>query len=391
MNSPHLHSLVRLRAALSDVIYDSGELSGILKIDATLITDLITMAAISVTEDSVTIGENSEQITTLKFDRAQVYETAITFYTRSLDDGLYYDNPEELITAHPYRLPGKAYYIASLDYFSEDAVVPEIIMHYQNVIKLIALLSEVADYIKEAPGERDTLIYFEKSKLHLQLIYGKDDLRKIDFIDKLREQLFDAHDFTERRSIFRAELISYLKDTPTSGAFAKLLAMLNEVYEHYKKSHLLYLEKFSYQDLKSEVDKDQLDYMKKIYASVNDIQSKVIAVPAAFILIYTQFDFTGAQFLKNILLLTGAVLFSVLIEVLLRNQFGVLAYIEEEIEQLKTILKNKDTQLDLTEFLGSYGKLAPLINKQRNYLILFRIVTWLVPGATFLFLMIYSK
>ena len=46
------------------------------------------------------------------------------------------------------------------------------------------------------------------------------------------------------------------------------------------------LKKFSYHDLKNEVDEDILDYTKKIYSTVNDIQTKLIAVPAAYLLIF---------------------------------------------------------------------------------------------------------
>ncbi len=386
-----LHSLAKVRAALNDVKYDGSELSGSLTVDATLMYDLKALSALSVMEDMLIVNGAAMTLNKLVFDTSQQYKTTLKLYTRNLQEGLYYELMDDFVAANPYAEPDSPFYIAQLNFFSDDPIVPAQVQSYRDVIGLIGILSDIADYVKEEIGQRNTLIFFEKSKLSLMLNYGKDNLRQITYLTKLREQLYDAHDFNERRTILKSELIGYLKDVVPVNGFNKLLAGLDEVYDHYLKSHLLYLEKFSYHDLKSEVDQDQLEYTKKIYATVNDIQAKLIAIPAAFILIFSQFDFTGTLFLKNVLMVVGAVLFALLIEILLRNQFGVLSYIEREIEQLKNELKNKDTQIDLTTFIGSFGDLEPVIARQRNYLMLFRCITWLVPLVTLVLLYIFSK
>jgi hypothetical protein len=163
------------------------------------------------------------------------------------------------------------------------------------------------------------------------------------------------------------------------------------VYDNYLNSHLLYLEKFSYHDLKSAVDKDKLDYTKRIYATVNDIQSKLIALPAAFLLIFSQFDFTGAAAGKNLLILIASVIFSALLEILLQNQFGVLEYIKTEINHFTNQLRNKDTTVDLTEILKSFGDLDDNMGKQKIYLWIFRGAVWLVPLITLVLFFIYRK
>ncbi|MES1249554.1 MAG: hypothetical protein ABUL46_02675, partial [Chitinophaga rupis] len=95
-----------------------------------------------------------------------------------------------------------------------------------------------------------------------------------------------------------------------------------------------------------------------------------------------QFDFTGASIVKNVLLAIGAVLFAILLEILLTNQFGVLKYIESEVKQVQQKLTNKDTSLDLTEFVASFGNLDKLSTRQRVYLWIFRGIVWSIPIST---------
>ena len=220
--------------------------------------------------------------------------------------------------------------------------------------------------------------------------YNQNDLRRITFLNQLHTQLHEAHDKEERKSIFTSELISLLLPFPLQERFSKLLSSIDVVYDNYQKSHLLYLEKFSYHDLKSKVDKDKLEYTKKIYATVNDIQSKMIAVPAAFLLVLAQFDITDTWSLKNIIITIGAFLFSILLEVLLRNQFGVLHYVEREILQFQSELSNSVTSIDLSEFTKSFANLQSIANKQRVYLWIFRIIVWSVP-LTAIILFFYKK
>jgi hypothetical protein len=116
----------------------------------------------------------------------------------------------------------------------------------------------------------------------------------------------------------------------------------------------------------------------------------MIAAPAAFLLVLAQFDITNPWSFKNIIITVGALLFSILLEVLLRNQFGVLHYVEREILQFKSELSNATTSIDLSEFIRSFAHLQSIANKQRIYLWIFRIIVWLVP-LTALVLFFYKK
>jgi hypothetical protein len=80
----------------------------------------------------------------------------------------------------------------------------------------------------------------------------------------------------------------------------------------------------------------------------------------------------------------------VLLEVLLKNQFGVLHYVEREILQFKNELSNSATSIDISQFTKSFADLQSIANKQRVYLWIFRMIVWLVP-ATAVGLFFYKK
>ena len=387
MSETILQSIAAISEQLSNRGYDNGVLTGDLKLDQFAIDRLVALNKDGVVEDTFTVAGQTQTISQLKMgDYLQ-----ITLYTKRLKSDLFYDTVDEFVRANLGKLPAKSFYIAENAYASDSGSTVPAMIQFKDVARFIAILTKLADFVQSGTGKNTVLIFFQKKKLNIPLIMGGEQLRSLSFLDDLETQFEKAHDNTERKTIFKTELVASLSEIPENEVFAKLLADADEIYQRYLQSHLLYLEKFSYQDLKAEIDKDQLDYTKKIYGTVNDIQAKLIAVPAAFLLIFAQFDFTGVQFFKNILILVGAVLFSILIDLLLRNQFGVLKYVRTEIEHLKTTLKNKDTQVDLSEFITSFANLEPVMNQQRSYLWFFRIVTWLVPVATVIMLLVFSR
>lgn len=395
-----LELLIHIRQQLIQPRYDQGELSGYLIPALAIIEQLKTLAAAGLTENVVSI--NGESVTLDKLgdadgrDSSQPVPTAIettipvTLYTKNLRNCQYYETLNEFLESNPYQYPAFLFYIQELHYLSSSEDIPAAIAQYKDVLQLIELLTCISDYVIDNLGEPKEIVLFAKRKLNIIVQYNQNDLRHIGFLPQLHTQLYEAHDKEERKSIFTSELISSLLPFPPPDRFSRLLSSLDVVYDNYLKSHLLYLEKFSYHDLKSKVDKDKLEYTKKIYATVNDIQSKMIAVPAAFLLVLAQFDTADTWNLKNFIITAGAFLFSILLEVLLRNQFGVLHYVEREVLQFQSELSNSATSIDLSEFTKSFANLQSIADKQRIYLWIFRIIVWLVPSTAIL-LFFYRK
>ena len=389
-NHSVLDVVIKIRQQLIQPRYDKGELSGLILLSAAIADHLKILAAAGLSDSLLLVGKEYIDINKLQPATIAEVKVPLTIYTRHMPHARYYETLHEFAEDHPYSYPAGIFYIHELSFDTTNPSIPAALKNYKDVVRLIALLAGISDYITDNIGEPKGLVFFNKRKLVLPVIYHQHDLRNIDYLDQLTIQLQGAHDKEERKSIFISELISLLFPITEAERFGRLLASLDTVYENYLKSHLLYLEKFSYHDLKLKVDKDKLDYTKKIYATVNDIQAKLIAVPAAFLLVLAQFDLDNTTSFKNILITIGALLFSILLEVLLRNQFGVLKYIETEIFQFKGELKNSETSVDLTEFIKSFSDLERIARKQRIYLWIFRVIVWLVPLCSFV-LLLYNK
>lgn len=388
-----LELLIQIRQQLIQPRYDKGELSGYLMRSQTAVELLVMAAAAGLTESVVLL--NNEYVSLEKLSsshnlQAAAVKVPVVLYTRNLQHCRYYETVNEFLEAHPYQYPSFLFYIHELHFISTDEIIPATIARYKDLQHFINLLIFICDYVTEDIGEPKQVVLFAKRKLNIFIQYQQNDLRYIAFLNQLDKQLHEAHDKEERKSIFTSEIVNYLLPFSPHERFAKLLSSLDVLYDNYLKSHLLYLEKFSYHDLKTKVDKDKLEYTKKIYTTVNDIQSKMIAVPAAFLLVLTQFDLSNTFSIKNIIITAGAFLFSVLLEVLLSNQFGVLHYIEREVLQFKSELRNSSTSLDLSEFVKSFAQLQSVASKQRLYLWIFRVIVWMVPLAA-LVLFFYKK
>ncbi len=389
-NQTVLDTVINIRQQLLQPRYDKGELNGYIVLSPVLITQLKTLAAAGITENVIAVNKESVAIEKISPGVAGETKVPVTLYTRNISPAGYYETVQELIEDNPYSYPAGIFYVQEIRFISTGPNVPPVIDNYKDVLRFIEVLSMLSDYVISNIGEPKELVFFNKRKLSILMQYNQNALRPVPYLDQLLLQLQAAHDNEERKRIFVAELISFLLSFSTAERFVKLLTSLDAVYDNYLKSHLLYLEKFSYHDLKSKVDKDKLEYTKKIYATVNDIQSKLIAVPAAFLLVLAQFDFTNKTGFKNILITIGALLFSILLEVLLSNQFGVLKYIETEILQFNGELKNADTSIDLSAFINSFYDLKKIANRQRTYLWIFRIIVWLVPLFS-LIMLVYKK
>ncbi len=390
-----LDLLIHIRQQLVQARYDKGELSGSLVLSAAATGTLKVLAAAGLTDDVILL--HGEYISLDKLYSSGSLQAAaatttipMVLYTKNLQHSRYYETVNEFLKDNPYQYPSFLFYIQELHFLSADAAMPTAIAHYKDLLQLIQLLVFIADYVIDNIGESKEIVLFAKRKMNMLVHYNQNDLRHMAYLDQLAVQLYEAHDKEERKSIFTSELIHFLLPYAPHERFSRLLASLDVVYDNYLKSHLLYLEKFSYHDLKTKVDKDKLEYTKKIYATVNDIQSKMIAIPAAFLLVFAQFDFANSRSLKNILITIGAFLFSVLLEVLLKNQFGVLRYVEKEVLQFKSELRNAATHLDLSEFTKSFAGLQSIANRQRVYLWIFRIIVWLVP-LTAILLFFYKQ
>lgn len=302
-------------------------------------------------------------------------EVQITLYPLQLGNEKYYENLEELLKASSQNYPDSRFYVFAIDYDSTNSQKPEIIEKYELTTQLISFLTDISDYQKERE-----LVFFQSKQLVLITNYELSDLGDLKNVPDLINHISDSVDREERQIIFTNEMIATLSKIPESNnRFKHFLKNFDDLFLNYKRSHSLYLEKYSYQKFKSEIDKEIIEYGKKIQSVINDAQTKLVAIPVAFLLIVGQFDISGEKLYLNIALVLSSFVFSILLEVLLRNQFSALDFVKDDIVKFRNSVDEKKVNILGDDFTNTFNKIDKQHKKQKWYLRIIRFLVWLTP------------
>lgn len=295
----------------------------------------------------------------------------------------YFLNVKAFVNTHEFSAPEK-FYIKELQFQYPKSVENEVINSYFTIIKLATCISSLARFVSEEPVKTAYLIQ-DKLAVAVPLIYDNDVIQtsnpKLDNIQNFVEEI-NAH--TERKKIFTKELIDFLlEETEEDKRFSYLFGNFDKFYQKCEAAYAFFLSDFSYSKLKLELESAILDYSKNIRAIINDSQTKLIAIPAAFIIGSTQLDLENGLSLKNFLITTSSFVFSILIEIFLRNQESSVKIFKDNISNYKLTfsLKNLDHAEKEAKTLQSIIKISfqaidEELRRQFSRLKLIRIINW---------------
>jgi hypothetical protein len=302
-------------------------------------------------------------------------ETEIKLYPLNLGKEKYYETIKELLKVSSQKYPHNRFYVHAINFDSATTPKPQVIRNYEATTHLIDFLINISDYQKERE-----LVFFQSKLLIMTTDYDVTDLAELKDVPVLISHISESADKEERKIIFVNELIASLMKLPElKNRFKHLLKNFEDLFLNYKKSHSLYLEKYSYTKFKSEIDKEIIEYSKKIQSVINDAQTKLVAIPVAFLLIIGQFDLTGEKLYFNLALILSAFVFSILLEVLLRNQFSALEFISDDVTRFQSSVDEKKVAILGDDFTATFAKIRGLYNKQKWYLNIIRVLVWLTP------------
>lgn len=303
-------------------------------------------------------------------------------FFESLDDVL--ASPARRITA-PSR-----FYLADLDclYSGNVAESPPVVRHYLAATNLYALLAKEADH-QGGVGEAKTLVFLHKEKIEITPNYATADLQELQGLNAFESDFITSETHEEqKRTIVKTVLVEMFSEQKKLP-FSKLLACFDEFFEKIRASYQLYVAEFSFQKVKAEVEKEKLDAMVKLNKVFSDIQSQLLAVPVALVLVGGQMEDKGVWVSKNVLIWLGAMVFSILMDMLIRNQRHTLKAVKHEIDQQRQQIASK-YQAVASRFESAYQEIDERhIHQQR----LISVVDLLVAGCLFIttvLLFVYS-
>lgn len=311
-------------------------------------------------------------------------EISIEFVIAELKKIGYYLYKSDFITSNRIEAPS-IYYIEELKFLSSSNEDNVEIQKYQSVVSLITSLISKARFVSD---ENHKILYLVQDNSFLELpienvVYENNfEYEDISFIS---EYVQSIDSYQEKKTIFIKELIDFLSTKVKSERLTELLINFRSFLDRCNTSFEYYLSNFSFNKIRLELDNSVLEYSKSIRSIINDSQSKLIAIPAAFVLAFSQVNFANPYVLKNILLVISCFLFSYIISIFIKNQNNALDIVQDNIENYKVNYKRSvsnrlEGEKDLTSLTAlitkSFAKIDGELQQQNKRLRILQICNW---------------
>jgi len=288
----------------------------------------------------------------------------------------FYEDFSSLVKKNRYAEPKAEYFIHSLqvDGNSDN----QLLQNYRLILKLISSICLISKHIFEEVDVKCAIVSIEEKSIVIPLIYDNSSIGSVDaYIKEVSDTIsvFDSNSFVDKKKLFISELVSFLFQVEEESRFSHLLLNFKDYYNKSINSYEFYLRDFSFNKLKIEIDTKSLEFNQKIQGVINDSQTKLIAIPTAFVLVYSTFDFDNVSSIKNAAILCGTFVFSILVQLFLNNQFSVLKFINVNMDAYKETFKNSNTTLFSEKFALTYIELG----KQKQRLNIVEVLLWIIP------------
>lgn len=274
--------------------------------------------------------------------------------------------------------PFKQFYIydLSINYIPEVECNNKKINNIFTVAELFNNLELISD-LKGDYGNRSFIIFVGKKNLKINSEYTSADLNR-DYtpVKKfIREYLQNEfHQEDRHLSIINGLHESYKENEISLSEFLK---NFDTFYRIVKSNFQLYIDKFSFNDFKNQVEEDRREYTIKINKVFSDIQNQLLTLPIATVLAAGQMVFVGStgDFIKNTLIIVGIIIFCVFVLMQISNQVVTLDALNEEITSKQNIMNKKDDTEYKTEYLSTYLQLNKRVKTLDNNLTLVKNIT----------------
>jgi hypothetical protein len=290
-----------------------------------------------------------------------------------------YKNLNSFIINHTYSLPAKNSYILDLKTFIDKTPLYET---YTNILRITDFLKDIFthDISENSDEEYIGLLIKENKSLIISLTYNLKLIEKISISNELVDKLVNgmsSENESERKSLFLNELIVFFDDIDLDNRFEYFLIHLSAFISKAEQSYEYYLRDFSYNKLKIEIDTKLLDFSQKLQAVINDSQTKLIAIPAGFILVLTALDFQNILSAKNIITMIGLLIFVLFLNIFVDNQKSSLTFIMINLQAYKKTFEGK-ASIDISKIFEPIEN-EFIAQKKRIYFI--EALIWFIPTA----------
>ncbi|MFO1022736.1 MAG: hypothetical protein U0903_18870 [Planctomycetales bacterium] len=275
----------------------------------------------------------------------------------------YYEDINDLLR-HSTEEPDHYYLFGHGSLSSSSEQVPDSVAKYRQMLRMKRLLQQVADF-----PEAGKVTLLTPEKLEIPFHCTSADLQSLIELPELERQLGSASIEREQRIIlFKRCLREHLRAHFPETRFVMLLRNLSSVYDAYNRDYELWVGN-SFGELEKTFEEKRLKFIVDLNGILGGIQSSILAVPIATLLMADKFDLAKPgrnTFLSASVLIVGAIALK-----LLDNQQNTLEATSHAIEAVRNDFEKKqNTRKD--ELRSRLGAVLRQEDKVRRLLSLFR-------------------
>lgn len=287
----------------------------------------------------------------------------------------------ELVDGARRRNAPKLFTVRDLDYtHSPSASIPEIVAQYFDAVRLWQFFDRSADH---GTGQGHSLYFIKtfESKVELRCEYSASDLCQIDGLDEFARNYFESdHHRDQKRTLIRNALLETFKGQLVVR-LSEVLPKFEDFAERVRSAYTLYTTDFSFEKLRSEVDKQNLEDMLRLNKTFSDIQNQLLAIPAAMLLVGA--NVKADDLAANISTVVGISIFAWIMWQLVFNQVNSVTAINNEIHLRRDKVKEQPAEIS-KRLLESFSALSERVKRQQAVLKGIRIAVLFVWTITVL-------
>ena len=324
----------------------------------------------------------------------EVIQSKIKFYKVAT----IFKNFEKLLSDSGYRrnTPSDSFYLVDdkQAYYSDEN--NNFFNHYLNIIKLYDFLEKKSDH-KSNDGGIQNLVFLGNKKLIISDEYSSIDLIELKDLDSFIAKF--THDDSihgvshkEKDQILKKSLANFFKDCD-SIKLSQIIQDFSKINNYINDELDIYMSKFSYDDIRKEVEKDKTDFISRLNKVFSDIQTQLIGVPVSVILAADKLkigrDATQAtnQFLgmnlTNCLVILAIGFYAIVLTMLIRNQANTLEALQDEIDHHESLFNSKHKGI-AERFQNSFNQIKNRYDHQKKMLLWVDILVSFAFGVIFI-------
>jgi hypothetical protein len=263
----------------------------------------------------------------------------------------------------------RAYFVIDGGITPDIDPCPERLATYRKVLEFTKLVGEAAAYVDQSKRE---LIFIKDGKFSVPLAYTAADLDRVivSDADAILSACADEIHRDQKLAILAEAVIGICASQPVAGRFRHLIANLGAVNEEVRNGYQLFASSFSYSKIRNEIEAARIDYLNKIHKTIIDIQTQLLGIPVATVIVASQLKVAsacGVEFWTNFAVVVGAWIFVALLSIAIANQWATLASISDDVARQKAKFQSDFAVLS-DQFDTIFVTLAGRIKWQRRFL-----------------------